>query len=456
MVTLVVDNADPEIKYSQDQWTNLTFTEPSPYFGGTKSMSSPGGGCFSYCFTGTSIALWSGTPASYVPYTAIIDGQQIERNIDSSGALFASPPLPHGQHEVTFYTSGSVSVDYLTVQVSTGDSTSLVGKNLIVDDYDPELLYHGTWMTTPLPHHTTFYQNTTHWSRTRGSTATFPFVGSSLAVYGVLDTSTNGIMTANFSVDDFDPVPYSAQFTGQSADGGLTSALIFVADQLPADSHTLKITLMDVTESQLLGLDYITYRPTAARVTEQPQLGTPSPATPEPSPSNDTTSVPSPATSKSTIDLTDRIGIIIGSILGGMLVLIFIVLLILIWRKRRLYHQSKKIHSKCPETGSLGSRVFDPPPSTRFSLHNLPTLTAISSSHGSIRLFRPATQAVIPSNPKQALEVPPKPEHDNDIPASTDTGERTSGVSSVPVAAGVSSNTTRRPMSILRVPPPTA
>jgi len=135
--------------------------------------------------SGTGIHVSASVAQPGASYSVKIDDGPLEAL--SGDGSFNSPALTDGKHTITYATGskGFPSFDFLTV--TAGDSTSLDGQTLVVDDADSSITYSGNWATSaPSPvsfdYSTSLYRDTTHWSSSVGDNMHFQFTGESLFV----------------------------------------------------------------------------------------------------------------------------------------------------------------------------------------------------------------------------------------------------------------------------------
>ncbi|KAF9013284.1 hypothetical protein BDQ17DRAFT_1270841 [Cyathus striatus] len=273
-ISVLIDDQSTAITYlcpSQKQ------TVPGSYYNNTRTTvdSSKCGmnGWFQYSFLGTAVQILVSSNNSQ-NYSVNIDGSSFPLQ-DSSG-YFESPTLNDGQHTVTYAVEKldhSPEFDYLTV--TPGSSTILTGKTIAVDDVDDTLTYQGAWSTeTPSGFNNTakLFRTTAHWSSTVGDSVELYFGGSTVSVYGVI---INGIAERNVSVMyTVNDIPFNSTVTNVTLDT-LPMAQLFHLDLEPGN-HTLAINVTDISPSQAIGFDYITYSATFANISSIPTAPQPS------------------------------------------------------------------------------------------------------------------------------------------------------------------------------------
>ncbi|KAF7300051.1 hypothetical protein MKEN_01328000 [Mycena kentingensis (nom. inval.)] len=125
----------------------------------------------------------------------------------------------------------------------------------IVDDRDTSIAWAGSWTDGGVAQE---FDSTTHWAATTGSTGTFKFNGTGVAVYGtVASGSTTGSL--DFSIDGTKVGTYTAP--------GLTAYVhhesLFQSAKLDDTTHTLVMTATGVGTRGIVFIDFITYNTSA-------------------------------------------------------------------------------------------------------------------------------------------------------------------------------------------------
>ncbi|KAJ7581500.1 hypothetical protein C8J56DRAFT_266322 [Mycena floridula] len=244
-LTYIVDDQDPSIEYLCPVVKEVHLRS---YFNDTwTTIASPdcGGGWFRYKFNGTSVRIAASASRITQNFTVQIDGSPLL--IQSGNGLYQSPNLLDGEHTVLYAVSDPSiypSFDYLSVT-----STSVVGRNIIMDDTDGAIKYSGNWSPNPATGPVSFdystmpYLNTTHWSNTVGDSFSFQFSGDSVAIYGVLLSQSNetvsGNLTATYSVDG--KTSALALPTGASWNNPMSR--LFSVDLPDSGSHTVVVNV---------------------------------------------------------------------------------------------------------------------------------------------------------------------------------------------------------------------
>ncbi|THU93860.1 hypothetical protein K435DRAFT_581226, partial [Dendrothele bispora CBS 962.96] len=77
---------------------------------------------------------------------------------------------------------------------------------IIIDDQDARITYSGQWS---LAGSEMDFRHTLFSSQNSGASASFTFNGSSISVFGRVDNSSSGIVSASFSVDGSYPVSFA-------------------------------------------------------------------------------------------------------------------------------------------------------------------------------------------------------------------------------------------------------
>ncbi|KAF8147331.1 hypothetical protein K438DRAFT_485476 [Mycena galopus ATCC 62051] len=314
-ITLIVDDRDPtRIQYHcpvttetvKSSWFRNTWTSID-----SLSCGGPETGWFSHTFNGTQTRIWTSMSQPNQNYSVKIDGGPFLAQ--SGSGYFESPILEDGLHTVT-YSAGDITsgpaFDYLTV--TAGPSTQLLGRTVIVDDTEITG-FTGQWSLEPFSpfilRPSGLHQNTTHWTRTVGDTFTFQFNGNSVAVVGVVPNNTDTAnSTAAYIIDGVSTImllPSGANFVQPMSE--------FFHVDLAAGIHTLVFNITEVAPSHFFGIDFVAYN---SSVDTSP----------------DGSTVQAPVTSGRT---KHRTGIIVGSVIGVLAGVVFVGLLLFLYKKSR-------------------------------------------------------------------------------------------------------------------------
>ena len=256
------------------------------------------------------------SPNNVVPLTHLNQTGDVPRLWEPNVAtthvqLFTSSRLPTDTYEMTL-TSGASQLapfylDYLTVQLP--DDAPITGR-VIVDDADStQWKLTGSWKAANIPGN---YLTTISQAQTPGGSATLPFVGTDITVYGTLNGNYSATkILAYFQIDD------GSNHTGVASDIPNDAAYeatirrqqkIFTTSGLANGTHTLKIVVPSSAPTDPTWyLDYAVY-------------GQAAPVWPTPDSSPSGSSSP-PA------------GAIAGGVVGGLVVIAALVAFLL-WRRR--------------------------------------------------------------------------------------------------------------------------
>ncbi|KAJ7912897.1 hypothetical protein B0H13DRAFT_2005851 [Mycena leptocephala] len=133
----------------------------------------------------------------------------------------------------------------------------------IVDDQDPLVQYAGTWNRAGAAEE---FDSTTTWSATAGTTASFPFVGTSITVYGtVAALNLSPQVSMSFVVDGSVTGTYTPP-NNMTADIHHEPLWTSPSSSLNNDSHTLVIKQTAAASGGVIFLDYIIYSTTSTSV----------------------------------------------------------------------------------------------------------------------------------------------------------------------------------------------
>ncbi|KAF8215360.1 hypothetical protein K438DRAFT_1562073 [Mycena galopus ATCC 62051] len=133
----------------------------------------------------------------------------------------------------------------------------------IVDDRDPLIKYTGTWGQAGSSEE---YSETTTFSVVPGSTATFPFTGSSVTVYGTIAANNFSTQaTWSFAVDSSVTGTYTPP-ANMTSDIHHQALWTTPASSIANGTHSLLITQTASSSTQVLYLDYIIFTTTSLDV----------------------------------------------------------------------------------------------------------------------------------------------------------------------------------------------
>ncbi|KAF8060201.1 hypothetical protein FPV67DRAFT_1453322 [Lyophyllum atratum] len=296
-------------------------------------------------FEGTAIALFggplllNGKPGITPIQISIDDGPRFNTSFiepGTFGPFFQSPTLHNdATHTLTIFdlfSSGtsvqvqpSILLDYIVV--TAGNDTTLDDKRLIVDDDDSSIAYEGNWMRNESVlvdssfHYFIPIGNATRQTRDVGSSATFHFTGTAVAVYGISPSSNLQVI---FTLDGSPGLHKNVT----AEPGGTSRFLWYSWDEMDPGDHTLAMQLAEIDESpdSYFTLDHFMYTPSFTTLAAKP----PSVVVPASSPGNTTSGTgPSPPLGASK-NHHSLIGAIVGAVLGVMLV---VAVLSLCWRR---------------------------------------------------------------------------------------------------------------------------
>ncbi|KAF9502074.1 hypothetical protein BDN71DRAFT_1437505 [Pleurotus eryngii] len=180
-------------------------------------------------------------------------------------------------------------------------------RSVIIDNADAQIQYSPGWRANGSPNE---YKRTTSNTETRGASFTFKFVGSSVAVYGTLDSAT--LPNTTYVLDGGNPFP----FFGQPQPQVQYQQVFYTSPALPYAEHTLVGSCVD--EGGRVVLDYLLIE-IPLELPTSTSLPTPTSAVPV-----TVDSKPAPPTAA-----------IVGGVLGGLLLLMTILASYLWYRQSR-------------------------------------------------------------------------------------------------------------------------
>ncbi|KAF9046568.1 hypothetical protein BJ165DRAFT_1585235 [Panaeolus papilionaceus] len=261
--TLLIDDHDSQIKYL---CTSSQQTVSGSYYNNTWTTAQSDEctkGWFEYTFYGTGVHVGASI-APDAPYSVKLDDGPFISQPAGDGS-FTSSLLTDGKHTIT-YAAGPGQLppilDYLTV--TAGSFTPLKGRTVVADDTDASIFYSGTWseqslLRVPFDYSTSFYNNSTHWSRSIGDNIRFEFEGTSISIYGIVANISSGAnITAEYAIDGVSKMYNLPQDTLDS----LPMLELFHAE-VDAGTHTFMMNITSIQATQALGIDFIAYNSSA-------------------------------------------------------------------------------------------------------------------------------------------------------------------------------------------------
>ncbi|KAG5340502.1 hypothetical protein C0989_001409 [Termitomyces sp. Mn162] len=271
---VVIDSNSDKLVYeggSNGRWTTKSGTQ---WYGNSSAWSGTASGSIHITFTGNTVAFYGHSPPleQSQEMTVTIDEQKSYKTdfpADNAGSYcqwWQSPRLDDGTHTILLEGLTRTSLDFVVVTVN--DTSVRKGQQVIVDDDDASIIYHGDWSRNigPFTSHggelVSFpFHNATHQSTTVGSSVSFNFTGSSIAVYGSLSAGVPGSITARYTLDsNVTTSKYDRPENPPQANAvlALRNFLFYSNGSLDAGDHTLLIEIEDV-QSLTYDLDYIVY-----------------------------------------------------------------------------------------------------------------------------------------------------------------------------------------------------
>ncbi|KAJ8501743.1 hypothetical protein ONZ45_g12032 [Pleurotus djamor] len=278
-LTVLLDSTDPSIVYGSG-WTQRARNHHS-YMGGSV-MEGSGDLDINLSFYGTGIQVWGVSNATFYPVTTIdnatVQGGYLD--LPNYRPWYTSPALIDHQHDLSLQLPNATyaMLDYIVV--SAGPSTPVNGKIIIADDFDSDIDYDGSWdkdFGQVFPSRDSnstgrlSFRNTTHSTRHRGDSFTFEFTGTSVSVFGILQSHLSGRVAAKFSVDGSSGSTYIAEFNNSSMRSYDQTHTQFYNTSLAEGTHTLDVEVMEVSGDQSFMLDYITYNASFENLLVKPE-----------------------------------------------------------------------------------------------------------------------------------------------------------------------------------------
>ncbi|GAA2576239.1 hypothetical protein GCM10010399_02360 [Dactylosporangium fulvum] len=236
---LIIDANSPDFQYGAN-W-GLTTGVPDMY-AGTANWSYVGGATATLRFTGTQVALHAVRDMDQGRMTVSVDGgasQTIDNYAparNASGVVWTSQVLPNGPHTVTIVNTGQRSPASTGTNIALDRADVTQAAVLTVDGNVRgtglnQFNYSADWgLATGIPD---MYAGTANWSYTAGSTATFAFAGTQIALHAVRDIDQQMIAIsidggAESIVDNYAP--------SRNASG-----VVWTSPTLANGNHTLRV-----------------------------------------------------------------------------------------------------------------------------------------------------------------------------------------------------------------------
>ncbi|KAF8880157.1 hypothetical protein BD779DRAFT_1473968 [Infundibulicybe gibba] len=314
---VIVDDTDPQIQYSIDQWTlqiGETISGPGivpsgPPFQNTTHLSNSTSS-LSLQFQGSSPQVFGASTANADSfYECFIDGTSIgsttaiqtffgNNELLCDGTSFVEEKEYTLMLNISHAGGRLVWFDYVTYIPST--SVPLGSATALVDRLDPAIVYSagpGEWGIDSLGSFT----------QSNGSSVTFNFTGTSVSWVGftpkipLRQPSSNAV----YSIDRADPVAF--RLDGLRFSDNLTNQVFFTSPVLSPGPHSLEVTYQGNSTAPPLTLSYL--------VVANLNVSTTS-ASPQPP----VTSLPA-TSSANKPRMSAPIGAIIGGVIGGVAVL---------------------------------------------------------------------------------------------------------------------------------------
>ncbi|MFG2040037.1 hypothetical protein [Dactylosporangium sp. NPDC048998] len=232
--TLIIDADSPDFSYGAN-WGRTTGV-PDMY-AGTANWSYVGGATATFRFTGTQVALHAVRDVDQGRMTVAVDGGT-PSTVDNyapvrnaSGVVWTSPVLAAGPHTLTIVNTGQRNPSSTGTNIALDRADVTTAAVSTFDGTDGSFAYGPGWgLTTGVPD---MFNGTANWSFTTGSTATFTFTGTRVALHAVRDVDQQ-IMAlsvdggAESTVDNYAPTRNA-------------SGVAWTSPVLAAGPHTLRI-----------------------------------------------------------------------------------------------------------------------------------------------------------------------------------------------------------------------
>ncbi|KAJ6510849.1 hypothetical protein C8R45DRAFT_858841 [Mycena sanguinolenta] len=328
---IIVDDTDPAIQYSPNQWLLGDVTQLNPLgilgavWNGTIHNTIANGATLSFAFNGTAIdvigtiqinTLTDGTPdpqwVCTVDEVEIANGTNPTFNVPENNWLLCNnETLPAGPHNLTIKIQSRNTPFYFdSIQYIPTPDVSFDGAIVALDASDPAISYGPGWE---------FYTvgNTQNITQTNGSHVTLNFHGTAATLTGFVPQDLpHNSTTAEYSVDGEPATTFTLPGTGE-----YNVPMLSVSGLTPA-THNIVVTYLGDEQHTPLGVKtWIITNST-----------TPAVAVPPSSSSSSSTGAPTHSTTAASKHTPT--GAIAGGIVGA-LVLIGLLAGLLFWLRRR-------------------------------------------------------------------------------------------------------------------------
>ncbi|TFK54258.1 hypothetical protein OE88DRAFT_1732934 [Heliocybe sulcata] len=374
---ITVKDTSADIVYA-GQWTDTPTADAllSSYLNGTCHSTDAVGSTASISFYGTAIYVYGARRPDHDAYTVALDGQiNYTGNGFSATALFQqllynATNLAPGQHGITLTdtsTAGNrpwLDIDYMIITAGNGDE-STISTDTRVDDTAADITYTSLWNTSD-PVFAAFWNSTGHVTNATRASATIPFSGNAIMVYGSTDS-------------DHGPFAVSIDNGPSDTRSGLAVTfraqnLLYYAGGLSSGNHTA--TIVNMGNGSYLDLDYAVASDWTTPAPPRSQTSGPASS---PSPSRHPTSV----------------GAIAGGVIGGVVVLVLTALAL--WLRSRRTRKGRRQVVDLMAEEQLKQQIESPDPLARFEVspflppstgsatagHSLPDMPLSGASYGS-------------------------------------------------------------------------
>ncbi|KAG6903057.1 hypothetical protein C0995_006244 [Termitomyces sp. Mi166 len=290
-------------------------------------------------FSGTGILIFGGHRSNYGTFTISVDGHMITNGNANSvqgstiQKLGSVSNLVNGPHTAVLTNTGGAPIDIDFVDVETQPSSSRTTSTTI-DDNNSMVQYLPSPSAWTLTQNQIYMDGTLHFTSTSGASASIPFTGDAVAVYGTMAPDHADIQ---FTLDG-----RSSSQTGGA--GGFVSLLHtkYYANNLGPDIHVLSITSIGHGGGPFIDIDAITVY----------SSGTPfSNDSGAPATGDGSTQPPSTDSSKQSF------APIIGGVVGSVAVLLLLGLFLYLHRRRR----DRPMINKRDIGGPMPPKTSNPP-----------------------------------------------------------------------------------------------
>ncbi|KAF7330043.1 hypothetical protein MKEN_00268400 [Mycena kentingensis (nom. inval.)] len=264
---IFLDDTDPSIRYSANQWfprdvNSLKLGNLGDVWNGTSMATSDDGATLSFAFNGTSIQL-IGTIETKTDdlgnvdptWVCLVDEIPISNGTDptfkfpeNNWVLCDQPKLLPGEHTLTVKVQSKGQPFYADSIVYTPMPDARVDGAVVEYTFgDPAITYGPGWQFFTI-------ENTQNITQTKGAQVSFDFHGTAVSLTGYVPFELpHNATTAKYAIDNGPETTFTLQGLLPEATTTVFNVPMFSVGSLPAGDHTIVVTYEgDVTKTPLV------------------------------------------------------------------------------------------------------------------------------------------------------------------------------------------------------------